>query len=231
MSRRKFEAKTQRFTNSEVPKLLFGGAILGGVAVSSVASPLVGIPLGLLMAYRGFTADCKLAECEEAVLEKGWVAPFLTSRTDLFDYAAEVGEEKALREIQTACDRNLPISAAAFNFHRVKTHRPHPTDRTSEIATHTDGTHPWDDAEMLAQQLVVFAGGMGSGKSTRLGGYVERRLKQGGMVLLLNPFSSAREWRSLPVAGRTMGLDPFEDVENALPKAMGFKPRPSRATF
>ncbi|BAY78368.1 hypothetical protein NIES25_48420 [Nostoc linckia NIES-25] len=99
--------------DSKDSNLGVGGAIVVGLVLGAVASPLTGVLAGALILYRSFKKTNSVNSAEEAIREYGCVAPFLEGN-NLKDYIQQVGLEECINQIQWASDRGHNPSSDAM---------------------------------------------------------------------------------------------------------------------
>ena len=90
--------------DSKDSNLGVGGAIIAGLILGAVVSPLTGALAGALILYRSFRKTHSINSAESAIREYGCVAAFLEGN-DLKDYVLQVGLEECVNQIQWAIDR------------------------------------------------------------------------------------------------------------------------------
>ncbi|MEH2384167.1 MAG: hypothetical protein V7K27_35660 [Nostoc sp.] len=81
-----------------------GGAIIAGLVLGAIASPLTGVLAFSLILYRSFRKTHSVNSAESAIRDYGCVAAFLEGN-DLKDYAQQVGLEECINQIRWAIDR------------------------------------------------------------------------------------------------------------------------------
>ncbi|MBG1267753.1 hypothetical protein [Nostoc sp. WHI] len=89
-----------------------GGAIIVGLVLGAIASPLTGMLAGALILYRSFRKTHSVNSAEEAIRDYGCVAAFLDGN-NLKDYAQQVGLPECVNQIRWAIDRGHSPSSDA----------------------------------------------------------------------------------------------------------------------
>ncbi|MBL1199136.1 MAG: hypothetical protein FWK04_08620 [Nostoc sp. GBBB01] len=98
--------------DSKDSNLGVGGAIVVGLVLGAVVSPLTGALAGALILYRSFKKTNSINSAEEAIREYGCVAAFLEGN-NLKDYIQQVGLDECINQIQWALERGYnPTSDA-----------------------------------------------------------------------------------------------------------------------
>lgn len=89
-----------------------GGAIIVGLLLGAIASPLTGMLAGALILYRSFRKTHSVNSAEEAIRDYGCVAAFLDGN-NLKDYTQQVGLPECVNQIRWAIDRGHSPSSDA----------------------------------------------------------------------------------------------------------------------
>jgi hypothetical protein len=98
--------------DSKDSNLGVGGAIIAGLVLGAIASPLTGVLAGALILYHSFRKTHSVNSAEEAIRDYGCVAAFLEGN-DLKDYVQQVGLPECVNQISWAIDRGHNPSADA----------------------------------------------------------------------------------------------------------------------
>lgn len=89
-----------------------GGAIIAGLVLGAIASPLTGVLAGTLILYCSFRKTHFVNSAESAIRDYGCVAAFLEGN-DLKDYVQQVGLQECVNQIHWAIDRGHNPSSDA----------------------------------------------------------------------------------------------------------------------
>ena len=120
--------------DSKDSNLGVGGAIITGLVLGAIDSPLTVVMASAMNLYISFRKTHSINSAESAIRDYGCVAAFLEGN-DLKDYTQQVGLQECVNQIRWAIDRGHSLSSDAQSLMPKQSHAAMPaTERVKAIA-------------------------------------------------------------------------------------------------